>query len=124
MKLRSVDVVARLLQDPRVRATVNVQNATGNTALHHNSIGDGPETATVKVKLLLQAGANPTIPNVYGQTPVEMGRRCYPTHHAANALLELAVTETEKASLLVKARRLAVAANSNVVQQQPRISKF
>ena len=39
----------------------------------------------------------------------------YPTHHALIALLEQTLAEAEKASFLVKARRLAVAANSNIV---------
>ena len=30
----TVDMVARLLQDPRVRATVNMQDRLGRTALH------------------------------------------------------------------------------------------
>jgi len=46
---------------------------------------------------------------------LDLARKCHPTRHAAIALLEQALAEAEKASLLVEARRLAVAATSNAV---------
>jgi len=68
----AADVVARLLQDPRVRATVNMHDEKGNTALHYACMGGLSikllYTAASKVHLLLQAGANPTIGNKNGQT--------------------------------------------------------
>jgi len=51
--------------------------------------------------------------NEKGQTPLDMVRQRHPNHHDVIALLKQAMIEVEKASLLVKARRLAVAANSN-----------
>ena len=58
----SVKVVARLLQDPRVRATVNMQNKEGRTALYFACLCRSPAEAVVrKVSILLQAGANPTL---------------------------------------------------------------
>ena len=114
----SVDTVARMLHDPRVRATINAQRRGGNIALlyacrtFNNEEG---ETAALTVHLLLQAGTDPTITNENGQTPLDVARHPHPTHHAAIALLEQALAEAGKASLLVKARRLAVAATSNAV---------
>ena len=111
----SVDNVARLLQDPRVRATVNAQRRDGFTALHAACHNDDEETAATKVSILLQVGANPTLTRSDGQDPLAWLRQRHPTHHAAIALLEQALVEAEEASLLAKARRLALAANSNVV---------
>jgi hypothetical protein len=42
-------------------------------------------------------------------------RQRHPTHQAAIALLEQAVADADKTSILVKARRFAVAANRNTV---------
>ncbi len=49
------------LRYPRARDTVNVQDGYGNTCLHLAS-------NTSVVKLLLEAGANPTITNKFGET--------------------------------------------------------
>jgi len=109
------DGVARLLQDPRVRATVNMQSNTGRTALHYACMFGKPDVAALNVHILLQAVANPIFTDNEGWTPVALLRQRHPTYHAAIALLEQALTEAEKTWLLVKARRLAVAANSNTV---------
>jgi len=112
---RSVEIVARLLQDPRVRATVNMQSKNGSTALHYacDSISEEEEAAR-EAHLLLQADAKPTIPDNKGETPLDHLRQHQPNRHALIALLEQA-PDAEKASLLIKTRRLSVAANSNVV---------
>ena len=118
----SAEIVARLLEDPRVRATINMQDVGGNTALHHAGCsgtrmfrGGTDATAAPKVPLLLQAGANRTIANKHGQTALAYLRQRRPNLYVTIALHEQALTEAEKASLLVKARRIAVAATSNAV---------
>jgi ankyrin repeat protein len=107
-------MVAYLLQDPRVEATVNVQSGGGYTALHYACSNVNEMLAASIIHLLLHAGANPTITNNRGETPLTLLSRKYPSCHAAIALLEQA-PEAEKASLLVKAGRLVVATISNVV---------
>ena len=111
----SVEVVQRLLEDPRVRATVNMQDGDGFTALHCVcAYEENSETAFLKANILLQADLNPTITDNDGDTPLDY---CS-TNNALFPLLEqypAAKKDAEKASLLVKARRLAVAANSNAV---------
>ncbi len=52
----SADVVARLLQDPHVRATVNVQDGEGRTVLHLACRCGLPNAAALIVHSLLQAG--------------------------------------------------------------------
>jgi hypothetical protein len=115
----TVDTVARLLQDPRVRATVNMQDGNGRTVLHYACRNFGVEdTAAPKVHLLLQAGANPIIPDKSGLTPLAYLRQFHPNRRAVIALLEhypVAKKDADKASLLVKARRLAVAAIGNIM---------
>jgi hypothetical protein len=113
----TADVVVRLLQDPRVRATVNMQNLDGNTALHLACWNDRvthEETAS-KVQSLLEADANPTIADNDGIMPMYYLRQHLPDHHAAIALLEQTLADAEKAALLVKARRLALAATNSTV---------
>ena len=106
--------MARLLQDPRVRATLNMQSDIGHTALHYACMCGKPDAAALNVHILLQAGANPTIAIYSGQTVLTYLRQRHPNPNVTIALLEQA-PDAEKASLLVKARRLAVAANSNAV---------
>ena len=113
-----VENVARLLQDPGVRASVNVQDIGGETALHHACRFAYEPVATSILNLLLQAGSDPNLTNYDGQTSLALLRYRHPSHLAAIALLEqypVAKKDAEKASLLVKARRLIVAANSNIV---------
>ena len=59
----SVDVVAHLLRDPRVRATVDAQTRRGTTALRH-ACDNMEKDAVPKAHLLLQAGVNPTITDI------------------------------------------------------------
>ena len=113
----TADVVVRLLQDPRVRAAVNMQDLDGNTALHWACWNDrvtNEETASI-VQSLLEADANPTIADNDGIMPMDYFRQHRPDHHAAIALLEQTLADAEKAALLVKARRLALAATNTVV---------
>ena len=112
---RHPDTVARLLQDPRVCATVNMQDDTSHTALHYACMWGTLKKAVAKIHLILQAGANPTLTNKKGQTPMDVVRQRNPTYHAAIALLEQGLADAEKTWLLVKVRRLAVAATSNTV---------
>eukprot|EP00624_Nannochloropsis_granulata_P001445 evm.model.NODE_17242_length_7764_cov_16.608450.2 len=104
-----VDNVARLLQDSRVQATVNLKTPFGWTALHHACSHIYETPATAIVHLLLQAGANPAPLGDEGKTSLNLLRQNRPSHHSTIALLEQA-PEAEKASLLVKARRLTVSA--------------
>jgi hypothetical protein len=119
-----------MVQDPRVRATVNMQDVNGRTVLHDAcepfKQEEAAPSAAPMVHLLLQAGANPTITNNNGQIPLALLRQYRPNHHATIALLDhatiallehypVAKKDADKASLLVKARRLAVAAIGNIM---------
>lgn len=102
--------VARLLQDPRVRASINVQNACGDTALHYACRGvlhytPLQEHARCIIMLLLQSeAALSSIRNDRGQTPV-MSLLTRPTHRPTLALLK-DIKKAEWSSLIVKARRI------------------
>ena len=67
-QMRNGTVVARLLQDPRVRATINMQDEEGNTALYHAccKYGGTDTKAALNTHLLLQAGADLSIANKSG----------------------------------------------------------
>jgi len=82
----AVGMVARLLEDPRVRATIDVQDRDGNTALHHACDADDIKTITPKTHLLLKAGANPTITNESGETILDLIQQYRRTNHVAVAL--------------------------------------
>lgn len=106
-------VVACMLQYPGVRATVDVQTHRGYTALHFACRQSADGTAISMVRLLLQAGANPKIANRQGHTPLDLTRRRTPYCHAAIARLFEETPETEKTSLLVKARRLVAVSRNH-----------
>ena len=57
--LGTAEVVTRLLQDPRVRATVNMQDRYGETALHHACKVHGAEAAP-RAALLVQVPSRST----------------------------------------------------------------
>ena len=60
-------------------------------------MGYGPEYAvTWTVRLLLQAGADPTITNKYRQAPLVYLRENFPTHLTTIALVEQALADIEK----------------------------
>jgi len=82
----AVGMVARLLEDPRVRGTIDVQDRDGNTALHHACDADDIKTITPKTHLLLKAGANPTITNESGETILDLIQQYRRTNHVAVAL--------------------------------------
>ena len=111
-QIGKIKIVARLLQDPRVRATINIQDGDGRTALHHacdsNNISE--EERAALVILLLQCGADYTRTDAEGKSPLALLRQRYNPRHAVIAVLEQA-PDAENASLLVKARRLVVAAD-------------
>jgi len=117
----TIEVVARLLQDPRVRATIDAQAKDGATALHHACYNcNYLNIAAPIVRTLLQAGANPTLTTIDPHTPLEMILSVFRHPHERDqgtittiALFEDALAEAEKASLLVKARRLTVAASTS-----------
>jgi len=112
-----VNRVARLLQDPRVLARINFKDKNGCTALRWAGGNDEEKTLSI-FRLLLQAGSDPTVTDNAGDTPLDILRRQRTPNHAAIALLEHypeAHKDAEKASLLVKARRLVVPATSNTV---------
>jgi len=108
-------MVARLLQESRVRAIVDVQDSKGDIALHWACFREDEASATSLVHLLLQANANPLVINTGEQTPLAVTRQYRPTRTTTIALLEQALAEAETTSLLVKARRFVVAARSNVI---------
>jgi len=113
----AVGNLKRLLQDPRVRTTVNVQNMWGDTALHCACTSTTDEAAANKARLLLQAGADPLVTSNNGEKPLDVVRKYHSAHYATIALLEqnpAAHKDAEKASLVIMAR-LAAAANSNTV---------
>lgn len=66
-----VDIVARMLQDPRIRATVDARDVRwGETALHYACTFCVASLADSLVLLLLQAGVNPRTVNNVGSTPL------------------------------------------------------
>jgi len=109
------DNVKGLLQDARVRATIDMQDRNGDTALHFACRRYNETKAHATVHPLLEAGVTPILTNNDGKMPLVYLRECRPSHHAAIALLEQALANAETTALLVKARRLAVADRSNLV---------
>ena len=110
-------VVATLLQNPRARASVNEQGRGGNTPPHEVCEARLPEAEKVRSLILfLQAGADPSITNNQGLTPVDILRRV--NKNPSITIIEGfpdAQKDAERAALLVKARRLVVAANQDAV---------
>lgn len=99
-----VEIVKYLLRDARIRALVNLQGCIhGNTALHFACVQPEEPKAIALVRLLLQAGASPLVTNNRGEQPLGRLRKCHPSLHPTIALLEQAIANAEKNSLLVKA---------------------
>ena len=94
------NIVAYLLRLPAVRATVDTTDRQGCTALSHAS---RPNV----VQLLLDAGADPTIPSVYG-SPLNEAIRLRRT--ATARLFRRAIAEPDRTRNLHKARALLNAA--------------
>ncbi len=70
------------------------------TALHRAARQQHPDI----VRLLLLASADPTIPNIHGDTPLDLARRKNDVQ--STLLLEAAVAEPQRARSLLKARVL------------------
>lgn len=102
----------RLLEDPRVRATITSrdnQNPTALELLGRGTVYDDDELLAITAGVLLQAGAAMTVD---GRNFCALRRRCRPHHRAFIAILKQGL-EAEKAALLVMGRRLVLAANQN-----------
>lgn len=83
--------MTRLLQDPRVSATIDFKDGDGNTALHYACIYyPGKKKKPAMVRHLLQAGANPTLTNKQRLAPLALLQQQWPSHRGAIALLEKA----------------------------------
>lgn len=105
------DIVARLLEDPRVRATMDDLTRGCGTILHFACRKRLTSNSTFYH--LLQTGANPYMTTYLGDTPLVILRRRFPVRHAAAiALIEKALAEAGKTSLLVKARSLVLVTTS------------
>ena len=92
-----------------------MQDSGGDTALHWACFIEIETLDLSIVSLLIQAGANPDLTDNDGDTPLSYLRHYVPTYHAAISFLEQypeAQKNAEKASLLIKARRLVVLSRS------------
>lgn len=117
----SANMVAFPLKDPRVRATINVRESYSRTALHCVCISPSIRLPST-LSLLLKAGADSTVSDQGGRTPLascQQHLRQYPSSDIAISwygrgicVLDEAFIDAEKTSLLVKARRLVVAATA------------
>jgi len=63
------DSVKRLLQDPLVRASIDMQDRHGDTALHFACRNHNETNTLVTVRPLLEAGAAPIFTNNDGHMP-------------------------------------------------------
>jgi len=88
-----VDVVRYLLGIKAVRTTIEAQSEHGHTALHHALwITDiTPADRLEVLKLLVEAGANPTVTNNEGHTPMDKAKAkgyqdCIPILQVRNVL--------------------------------------
>jgi len=109
------DSVKRLMQDPRVRASIDMQDRHADTALHFACRHHNETNTHAMVRPLLEAGATPILTNNDGKMPLACLRQWRPSHHTTITLLEQALANAETTALLVKARRPAVADRSNLV---------
>ncbi len=74
------DVVARLLQDPRVQASVNARSLGDSAALYYVCVHVDKPGAPAIIQLLLQAGADLNLTNTRGETPLVLLQRDHPAH--------------------------------------------
>lgn len=106
------ECVARLLDDPRVRASIDAvvegDDFHGFSALHlaccFNNI-----TPTAKLAILrhlLVAGADPTLPNAYGHNSLQILQEHPPVEPLDLALVKEAI-DAERAACLIKTRQVA-----------------
>ena len=109
------ECVARLLEDPRVRASIDTvargDDFNGFSALHlaccFNNVT--PTAKLAIVRHLLEAGADPTLPNGDGHNSLQILCEHLPVEPLELALVEEAI-DAQHAASLVKARRVAVGA--------------
>lgn len=118
LHLSQYNIVARLLQDPRIRASINEHNRMGNTALHYACEKMREPDVPAIIQRLIQVGADLTIKNAQGKTPLNLLQESHPTHPTTLALVEQSL-DAEKASFLVKARRLVMAAGRSDIAATP-----
>ena len=85
---------------------LNDQDNAGCTALYHAAYRGNMDI----VQALLQAGANPTIRNNNGETPLDIARR--KNHTATIPLLQAAVAEPQRSRALFKVRALLDSAHA------------
>lgn len=97
----NVDMVARLL--PRICDCEHAKTTNeGSTALMLTCrFGSGVRQSTTAY-LLIQAGADPTITDSEGLTPLAFLGQRRPPYHTTIALLEEALADIEKTWLIVK----------------------
>ncbi len=116
------DCVARLLQKRRVLDSLHASMAgdddftsvwRGYTALHFACEDRPPGPPAARVRILLEAGANPRLQNGKGHTPLQILKRMQPVSVAAVEVLEKSILDEERAARVVQIRRLVVA-NSGV----------
>ena len=69
-----VDVVRYLLSIPAVRATIDDQGQDDDTALHHALRNVNLEGRREVLKLLVEVGANPTVADYNGCTPMDLAK--------------------------------------------------
>jgi ankyrin repeat protein len=100
--------VERLLREPKVIETVDQQDIYGRTALFLACMKSRNNELSNVVKMLLRAGANPTIAS--NTTPLAYVRHWQPNQHALIALLEHATCFlSPRIVLLSKARHITAA---------------
>lgn len=107
------ECVARLLEEPRVLATIDAQSTSpvtawqvGTSALHIACQSAIDTDQTRIIELLLEAGANPALETHDGETPLDFLRENESDTHVAIALLECALSEPQRTFLLSKSRHL------------------
>ena len=98
-RARRADIVAFLLQQPAVKATIDAVTQFFSTALSRASC----QGMLSNVQILLHAGANPTIP-AGPESP--LNKAIAHSHHDIAALLRTAIAEPDHARALHKARTL------------------
>jgi len=111
-----VDCVARLLEDPRVRAKINKPFKAGAslTALHCACVGSCDGDKLRIIRLLLGAGADPTVAAPSGDTPLDLVRQRSDANLAVALQIQETLARCFNSAVIVKARRLVVCGRGNV----------
>jgi len=105
-----VDCVARLLEDPRVRAKINKPFKAGAslTALHCACVGSCDGDKLRIIRLLLGAGADSTVATPSGETPLDLVRQRSDANLAVTLQIQESLARCSNSAVIVKARRLVV----------------